>query len=117
MINQGIPVERQCMFWVYIPAAVFSEGAYTSKKVAQNHKVVRKVCERAIKQDQISAVLAMRIEFLCKRRARILRIKAMNSFFTVGLKLLRSGVRSHGKSSQRFHLHKGFTTIEAVWWR
>ena len=55
-------VHRQCMFWVDIPAAECSEGTYTSEKVAQSHEVVRKICERSDNQDQISAVLAIRLK-------------------------------------------------------
>ena len=77
------------MFWVDIPAAEYSEGTYTSEKVAQNHEVVRKICERADNQDQISAVLAIRLKPLSEGRAEILQIKVMNSLFDIGLELLR----------------------------
>ena len=110
-------VHRQCMFWVDIPDAECSEGKYTSEKVAQNHELVRKICERADNQDQISAVLAIRLKSLSEGRARILQIKAMNSFFDIGLVLLRSRVRSQGKRIQCLHLYKCFTAIKAVWWR
>ena len=57
-------VDRQCVFWVSIPASDFSEGAYMSEKAAQNHEVVRKICECIDYQDQISTVLTMRFESL-----------------------------------------------------
>ena len=93
--------------WANIPVTDCSEGAYTSEKVAQNHEVVRKICEWTDNQDQISAVLTMRLESLCERGARVFRIKVMNSFFDIGLKRLRSGI----------YLHKGITAVEAVWCR
>ena len=63
--NQKMPVDRQCVFWANIPATDCSEGAHTSEKVAQNHEVVRKICEWTDNQDQISAVLTMGLESLC----------------------------------------------------
>ncbi len=95
MINQNIPVDRQCMFWANIPATDCSEGACTSEKVAQNHEVVRKICEWADNQDQITAVLTIRLWPFSEGRARILQIKVINSFFNIGLELLRSRVRSN----------------------
>ena len=100
--NQNMPVGRQCVLWANIPVTDCSEGAYTSEKVAQNHEVVRKICEWADNQDQISAVLTMRLESLCERGARVFRIKVMNSFFDVRLEFLRSGIRVMERAANVF---------------
>ena len=117
MRNQNRAVHRQRMFWVDIPAAECSEGTHTSEKLAQNHEVIRNICDRADNQYQISAVLDIRLKPLSEGKAMIVEIKVMNSFFDIGLELLRSRVRSHRKSNRYLYLYKCFTATKAVWWR
>ena len=91
--HQNIPVNCQRVLRADVPAVNRFEGTSSSKKVTQDHEIVRKIGKRADDQYEVSAIITMRLENLCERGARILQIEIMGAFFGVSLNLLRSGIR------------------------
>ena len=100
-----------------VPAVNRFKGTSSSKKVTQDHEIVRKIGKRADYQNEVSAIFTMRLENLCERGAWILQIEIMGAFIGVSLNLLRSGIRCYGKRRQSFELNKRFTVVKAIRWR
>ena len=98
MRHQNMPVHCQGMHRADVPAVNRFEGTSSSKKVPQDHKIVRKMIrKRTDDQYEVSAIFTMRLENLCKCGSRIFQIEIMGAFFGVSLNLLRSGIRCYGK--------------------
>jgi hypothetical protein len=100
-----------------VPAVNRFEGTSSSKKVPQDHKIVRKIHKRTDDQYEVSAIFTMRLENLCKCGSRIFQIEILGAFFGVSLTLLRSGIRCHGERCQSFELNQGVTVVKAIRWR
>ena len=92
-----MPVHCQCVLRADVPAVNRFKGTSSSKKVTQDHEIVRKIGKRADDQNEVSAIFTMRLENLCERGARILQIEIMDAFLGVSLNLLRSDIRCHGE--------------------
>ena len=108
MRYQNMPAHCQCVLRADVPADNRFQGTSSSKKVTQDHEVVRKIGKIANYQNEVSAIFTVRLEKLCERGAWILQ---MGAFFGVSLNLLRSGIRCHGKRRQSFELNKVFTVV------
>ena len=93
MRYQNMPVHCQCVLRADVPAFNRFKGTSSSKKVAQDHEIVRKIGKRADYQNEVSAIFTVRLENLCERGAWILQIDVMGAFFGVSLNLLRSDIR------------------------
>ena len=55
MRHQNMPVHCQCVLRADVPADNRLKGTSSSKKVAQDHEVVRKIGKRANYQNEVSA--------------------------------------------------------------
>ena len=64
-----------------VPAVNRFKGTSSSKKVAQDHEIARKIGKRADYQNEVSAIFTMRLEKLCERGAWVLQIEIMGAFF------------------------------------
>ena len=106
-----MPVHCQRVLRADVPAVNRFKGTSSSKKVTQDHEIVRKIGKWADYQNEVSAIFTVRLENLCERGAWILQIEITGAFFGVSLNLLRSGIRCHGKRRQSFELNKGFTVV------
>ena len=95
MRHQNMPVHCQCVLRADVPAVNRFMGTSSSKKVTQDHEIVRKIGKRADDQNEVSTIFTMRLENVCERRAWVLQIEIMGAFFGVRLNLLRSGIRCH----------------------
>ncbi len=71
MRYQNMPVECQRVLRADVPAVNRFKGTSSSKKVTQDHEIVRKIGKRADNQHETSAIFTMRLENLYKRGARI----------------------------------------------
>jgi hypothetical protein len=69
-------IAREC---IDVPAVNRFEGTSSSKKVTQDHKIVRKIRKRTDDQYEVSAIFTMRLENLCERGAPILQIEIMGA--------------------------------------
>ena len=113
-----MPVHCQGMHRADVPAVNRFEGTSSSKKVPQDHKIVRKVRKRTDDpQYEWSAIFTMRLENLCECGSWIFQIEIMGAFFGVSLTLLRSGIRCHGERCQSFELNQGVTVVMNGTWR
>ena len=60
-----MPVHCQCVIRADVPAVNRFKGTSSSKKVTQDHEIVRKIGKRADYQNEVSAIFTMRLENLC----------------------------------------------------
>ena len=65
-----MPVHCQRVLRPYVPAVNRFDGTSSSKKVTQDHEIVRKIGKRANDQNEVSAIFTMKLENLCERGAR-----------------------------------------------
>ena len=84
-----MPDHSQYVLRADVPAVNRFKGPSSSKKVTQDHEVVRKIGKRADDQNEVSAIFTTRHESLCERGAwRVLQIEIMGTFFGVGMSFL-----------------------------
>ncbi len=57
MRHQNLPVHSQRVFLIDVTAVNRIEGTNSTKKVTQNHDIIRKMCKRTYDQCEVSAIL------------------------------------------------------------
>ena len=82
-----MPVHYERVLRTDNPAVNRFKGTSSSEKVTQDYEIVRKIGKRVDYQNEVSAIVTMRLENLCERGAWILQIDIMGAFFGVSLNL------------------------------
>ncbi len=106
-----MPFHCQRVIRADVPTVNRFDGTGSSKKVTQDHKIVRKFDKRADDQHEVSTIFTMRLDNLCERGARILQM--IFRFQIELLNLLRSSIRVMARAPNKsFTVAKVFGNVE-----